>query len=436
MNNRAHTQLLHRRDKERKATHYLCRLMKLLEDYKVITITHHNLNVDELGHFVIKHTDKADLKEKLDNIIKELQLGELVYLSTCNRVSFIFTSEADLSREFLQELFRLVNPSLKQESLHKIEKYVSSYTGLTAVNHVYEVAASMDSLVVGEREIFRQLREAFKTAKSFGHTGDNLRMLERFMVVAAKEVYEKTKIGEKPLSVVSLAMQELYCSDFHQDSRVLVVGAGETNTLVAKFLQKKALTNVAVFNRSLDNAVHISGMLGAQAYHLSELGEYTAGFDVLIVCTAATDPVITTPIYRQLLQRSKEQKIVIDLSVPANVCPEVVDAFDMKYIDIEKLRTRAEANLECRKKELVDARKLLRTKLLEFQKGHQQRQLELMLHIIPKDIKAVKQHALSTVYAKKLELLDEESKALVMEMMDYMEKKCISVPMKAAKTLI
>lgn len=410
--------------------------MKLLEDYKVITITHHNLNVDELGHFVVKHDNKADLKSKLELLKQELQISELVYLSTCNRVSFIFVGEADLTKEYLKQFFTIVNPELKAETLQKIDKYVSTYAGLPAVNHIYEVASSMDSLVVGEREIFRQLRNAFKKAKEFGHLGENLRMLERFTVIAAKEVYEKTKIGEKALSIVSLAVQELYSAQINQDSRILIVGAGETNTLLAKFLQKRDLKNVTVFNRSLDNAANITTMLNAKAYHLTELAEYSEGFDVLIVCTAATDPVITTAIYRQLLQRSKEQKIVVDLSVPANVSPEVVEAFDMKYIDIETLRSRAEINLEHRKKELVDARKLLRAKLLAFQKGHQQRQLELMLHLIPKDIKAVKHHAVSKVYAKKLEKLDDDSKALVMEMMDYMEKKCISVPMKAAKALI
>lgn len=410
--------------------------MKLLEDYKVITITHHNLNVDELGYFVIKHDSKDELKSRLDILMDKLQLRELVYLTTCNRVSFIYISEQDIAGEFLRTFFKCVNPDISENHLQKIDKFVSTYQGLQAVNHVYEVASSMDSLVVGEREIFRQLREAHSRSKDFGHVGENLRLLDKFTVTAAKEVYEKTKIGEKPLSIVSLAVQELYAAGVGEQSRILMVGAGETNTLVAKFLQKKNFMHVAVFNRSLDNAAHISDMLGAKAYHLKELEQYAAGFDVMIVCTGATEPIITPPVYRSLLQGDRDQKIVIDLSVPANVSAEVVEAYDTRYIDIEKLRERAEANLSFRKKELVAARKLLRDKLIEFQKAHQQRQLELLLHLVPKEIKAVKEHAVSTVYAKKLEKLDDESKELVMEMLDYMEKKCISVPMKAAKELI
>lgn len=410
--------------------------MQSLEDYKVITITHHNLNVDELGHFVIKYDDKEHLQSRLQGLKDDLRIEELVYLSTCNRVSFIFTHNETISGEYLKAFFLNVNPDLQSETLDHIERYVSVFQGLKAVEHVMEVAASMDSLVVGEREIFRQLREAHERSLRFGHVGDALRLLDKYIVTAAKEVYEKTKIGEKPLSIVSLAVQELYASNISQDSRILMVGAGETNTLVAKFLKKKEFTDIAVFNRSLDNAAHLVDLLGARTYHLSELSAYDKGFDVLIVCTGATEAIITNDIYRNLLQRSEDQKVVIDLSVPANVASDVVSNYDMNYIDIEKLRSRAETNLEFRKGELAAARKLIKARLMEFQKVYQQRQLEIMLQEVPRGIKDIKQHAVSNVYAKKIEQLDDESRALVLEMMDYMEKKCISVPMKAAKALI
>jgi len=297
--------------------------MRLLDDYKVLTITHHNINVDELGYFVIKQNSDEELQHKLDELKSAMQIEELIYLATCNRVSYIFTAATELSTEFVQQFFTAVNPDLKKETSTKIEKFVSTYEGLQAVNHVMEVASSMDSLVVGEREIFRQLRQAYSRSLEFGHVKDNLRLLDRFVVTAAKEVYEKTKIGEKPLSIVSLAVQALYACDVHEDSRILMVGAGETNTKVAKFLKKKHFRNVAVFNRSIDNAAHLSQLLSAEAYHLQDLQTYDRGFDVIIVCTGATDPVITLPIYRQLLQRDTARKVVIDLSVPANVAHEV-----------------------------------------------------------------------------------------------------------------
>ncbi|MEM9545114.1 MAG: glutamyl-tRNA reductase [Bacteroidota bacterium] len=408
----------------------------MLDNYKILTITHHNLNVDEIGHFMIHHEGSEDLKEKLSALLQNANLEELIYLSTCNRVSFICYGDEEFDLAYVKNFFRTVNPELNEEMLKKINNFVDVYQGSKAVSHLYEVASSMDSLVVGEREIFRQFREAYKQCNEFGLVGDNLRMLENATVKAAKEVYEKTKIGEKPLSIVSLAIQSLLDTGVDKDCRLLIVGAGETNTLFAKFLKKHRFSNVKVFNRSLDNAAHLVDMLDAKAYHLSELNTYSQGFDVMVVCTASTDAIITTPIYRNLLRKERSAKIVIDLSVPNNVDADVVESFDMKYIDIEQLRHLSTANLEFRKKEVHAARILLKNQLINFNNQFQQRQLEKALNVVPKEIKEIKERAIEKVYKDKIEALDNEAQALIVEMMNYMEKKCIGVPMRAARKLV
>ena len=277
--------------------------MNMLDNYKILTITHHNLNVDEIGHFVVHHEGSEDLKYKLTLLREKARLEELIYLSTCNRVSFICYSNEEFDVEYVKDFFRIVNPELGEDKLKKISKFVDVYHGSKAVSHIYEVASSMDSLVVGEREIFRQFREAYKRCNEFDLVGDNLRMLENSTVKAAKEVYEKTKIGEKPLSIVSLAVQSLLNTGIDKDARLLIVGAGETNTLFAKFLKKHDFRNVRVFNRSLDNAAHLVEMLDAKSYHLSELSTYTQGFD-------ANPGVLKIPQYK----KSKRFVIVFDLT--------------------------------------------------------------------------------------------------------------------------
>lgn len=410
--------------------------MNMLDNYKVITITHHNLNVDELGHFVIHHKSKEELKERLEALKSDAHLDEIVYLSTCNRVSFICYSQEVFHAEYVKDFFKLVNPILSVEKLKKVGMFVDVYSGSKAVKHLFEVASSMDSLVVGEREIFRQFREAYTSSLEMGLTGDNLRILEIATVKAAKHVYANTKIGEKPLSIVSLAVQSLLEKEPSKDARILIVGAGETNTLFGKFLEKHKFTNVTVFNRSLDNAAHFKELLNAEALHLSELNTYSKGFDVLLVCTASTSSIIDTTIYRNLVRKETSEKIVIDLAVPANVDQTVVDSFDMTYIDIEDLRSLSNKNLEFRKKEVQAAKVLLKTQLIDFNNSFQQRQLEKVLTDVPKEIRQIKERALEKVYKEKIDQLDPEAQSLIAEMMDYMEKKCIGVPMKAAKKLV
>lgn len=408
----------------------------MLEDFKILTITHHNLNVDEIGHFVVHNEGSDDLKSKLYALKEEAHLEEIIYLSTCNRVSFICYSGEEFDTDYIKRFFSIVNPQLEDSKLKIISKFVDVYHGSKAVNHLFEVASSMDSLVVGEREIFRQFREAYKQSLSFGLVGDNLRMLENATVKAAKEVYDKTKIGEKPLSIVSLAVQSMLQHNLDRDIRLLIIGAGETNTLFAKFLKKYNFTNVSIFNRSLDNAADLVELLDGQAYHLSELHTYAGGFDVMIVCTAATSAIIDAPIYRNLLQKEEGKKIVIDLSVPNNVAADVVDGFPMEYIDIEQLRSLSTANLEFRKKEVHAARILLRSQLIAFNNQFQQRQLERALNTVPSEIKRIKEKAIAEVYHKQMAELDDKTKDLIHQMMDYMEKKCIGVPMKAARNLV
>lgn len=408
----------------------------MLDNYKVLTITHHNLNVDEIGNFVIHYDDKDQLKSKLMDLKEKANLDELIYLSTCNRVSFVCYSNEEFNFEYVKDFFSVVNPNLESDKLKKISKFVDVYHGSKAVNHIYEVASSMDSLVVGEREIFRQFREAYQQSLEFGLVDDNLRMLENSTVKAAKEVYDKTKIGEKPLSIVSLAVKSLMETGISRDARLLLVGAGETNTLFAKFLKKYGFSNVSIFNRSLDNASHLVELLGAKAYHLSELHTYDKGFDAMIVCTAATSSIIDSTIYRNLLQKETGTKVVIDLSVPNNVDASVVESFDMKYVDIEQLRHLSSENLEFRKAEVHSAKGLLKTQLLNFNNYFQQRQLERALNVVPKEIKEIKERAIEKVYKKQISELDENAQALISEMMNYMEKKCISVPMRVAKKLV
>lgn len=407
----------------------------MIDNFHIITLTHQTINVDQIGHFVVKHQTKDELKDKLATVKNDFNIDEIVYLSTCNRVSYIFYRDEDLADGFLQSFFHSINADLNEDRLNKLSKFVRLHSGMKAVNHLFELSASIDSLVVGEREIFRQYREAYDQSVGWNLAGDHLRMLDKYTVTTAKEIYANTKIGEKPLSIVSLAIKRMLSLNPDPNQRVLLVGAGETNRLVGKFLKKYDFTDITIFNRSLDNAQELSATLGAKAYHISELATYDKGFDIMVVCTGSTESIISAEIYSQLIRRDESKKIVIDLSVPHNVDEAVQTGFEMHYVNIEQLRTLAEKNLEHRKNEIGSAKKIIKGRLFEFQKVYQQRQIEKAFHKIPQEMKAIKERAVNSVYAKQLDALDDDAKALVLEMMNYMEKKCVSVPMKVAKEI-
>ena len=216
--------------------------------------------------------------------------------------------DASFQYNFLQK----ITPKLKAA---QISEAIQAYEGEQALRHLFEVSASVDSMVVGEREILRQVRESYEQSLVFELTGDAIRLAINNAVQVAKAIYSNTRIGEKPVSIVSLAIQKLRGTKLAKDARILLVGAGQTNTLVGKFLKKYEYENITVFNRTLARAEQLAAEVGGTACALDQLSAYTKGFDCLIVCTGATQAVITPELYNNILQDCTEKKLVIDLSI-------------------------------------------------------------------------------------------------------------------------
>lgn len=408
----------------------------MLEQFKILTVTHKKTPLKQIGEFIIKADGPDVLRERLEVIRKQFGIEELLYVPTCNRVLYLFNTDRPVDAFFASHFFQSVHPDLNIDVLNNIEDYAYILEGEEAVAHFLDVAASIDSLVIGERQILGQLREAYDQCKSWGMIGDGIRMLFQQAVAAAKSVYSQTRIGDKPVSVVSLAIQQLLRANLPKEARILVIGAGQTNTLAGKFLAKHHYSNVTVFNRSLDKAEQLAALTKGKALPLTALEDYEEGFDCMIVCTGATEPIIQPKLYERLLQGDQSEKIVIDLSIPNNVGSEVVHYFNVNYIEIENLKQLAKENLAFRENEILKAKVLLRHHLNDFPAVLRQRQIELAMRRIPEEIKAVKTKALNEVFRKEYESLDESSREVIERMLTYMEKKCIGIPMKAAREAI
>ena len=404
----------------------------MLKKYKILTVTHRTTSLQDLANFVVSYTESAELKEKLHRLRDQFALPELLYLATCNRVMYFFPTEQNIS---LSDFFRAVNPK-HQFSDEQLTKMIRCYEGQDALQHLYEVAASIDSMVVGEREILRQLREAYQQCQDWGLTGDDIRVAMKFAVQTAKSVYANTRIGEKPVSVVSLATQKLLQANLARNARILMIGAGQTNNLMAKFLAKHEFTNVTVVNRTLGRAETVAKLVNGKSLPLDHLGEYQTGFDCLIVCTGATQAIVDTELYQKLLAGETDTKIVIDLAIPYNIDQAIVEQFPVQYIEIEGLRQLARQNLDFREQEVEKGKEIIHHNLTEFHTLYQERQIEKAMQEVPSQIKAVKAHAMNKVFKKEIETLDEHTLDLLHRMLNYMEKRCISIPMQAAKKTI
>lgn len=410
--------------------------MHMYKGFRAFTFTHKHCNIRDISRYVIQDHDQDAIAVKLAELKERFSLDEVLYLATCNRVMYLFHIDESIQCPDISEWVRFINPNLQPEEMTEASIKSEYYEGSEVIEHLFEVSASLDSLVVGEREIFRQLREAYEFCTTRGLCGDNIRLLMKYTVQAAKDVYSNTGIGERALSVVALAIQKMQKTQPDPKARILLVGAGQTNHLVSKFLIKYGFTNVQVFNRSVEKADRIASKFNTSGRGLDELLHYDNGFDILFVCTGSHDHIINEPILKLLRKGETGTKLVIDLAMPSNVSPEVKDDPTVQYVDIEELRQLAATNLDFRRSEVHKARHIIDKHLAQFRNAFHQRLIERAMKNVPSEIKAVRQKAVGEVFAKDMAALDENTRKLVENMLQYMEKKCISIPIKAAKNAL
>ena len=404
----------------------------MIDNYKVITFTHHVVEIAEIGNYQIVESSDGLGTHRVKSA---LGLEEFMYLSTCNRVTYIFYTHQEVNIDFIIRLLKEANPSLTEEGLDRIERYVSLYEGVEAIQHIFEVAGSIDSLVVGESEIFRQFRAAYQQALEAGQTGDNLRLLEIMAVQVAKHIYSHTRINEKPLSIAALAGESILEVCNSQDACIALVGAGETNTLVARFLHKHGYHKLLIFNRSIDKAIHLAEEVGGKAFGLEALPRLE-NFDALVVCTSSQQPIVTPELWNQWSTQNKNRYLLVDLAVPANVDARVGSLPNVNYINIDQLRELADRNLNFRRQEISIAKTIVDEAVEQFKTVYMERQVELALSALPEEVKKVKEKITSEVFRHKLDHFSAEQKEVIDEILTYMESKCIGIPMKLAKKTI
>lgn len=400
---------------------------------KIIAFTHKTTDINDIGRL---HIDESALKSRLGHLKAVLGLDELFYLSTCNRVEFMLSTEKSIDNNFLNTFFGAFDPQLTSSDLDWAISNAQIFEGDAALSHLFSVASSIDSLVVGEREIITQVRNAYEKCNEFGLTGDLIRLVIKSTIEVAKEVYTHTNIARNPVSVVSLAYRKLRALNVKQDARFLIIGSGVTNTNMAKYLKKHKFANFTVFNRTLENAQKLADELNGKAFPLSELASYQNGFDIIVTCTGASESVITPSIYKNLVGDDRSKKVVIDLAIPNDLDPEILNNYDVNLIAVNNLQEVAKENLQSREKEMEACKVIIAKNIEAFKQIIKTRKVELAMSEVPKKVKEIRDTAMNEVFAKELSNMDSQSKEVLEKIVAYMEKKYISVPMKMAKDIL
>ena len=303
-------------------------------------------------------------EEPLAALKKIPGLSEFFLLSTCNRVELLFVSEGEENLEQLMAQF-LFGKSVSERDQGR---YSYLYTGADAINHLFQVAASLDSLVVGEAQILGQLKEAYRNASHYGATGPILNKLLHKSFSVAKRVRSETGIGSSAVSI-SYAAVQLAKKIFGQleEKRVLLIGAGEMAELAAEHLVGQGVGGVVVANRTLSRAVDLAKCFNGKACVLEELYSQLEEVDIIISSTGSPDLIIKAADVKPLMRARRNRPLFfIDIAVPRDLDPALNDLDDVFLYDIDDLSQVVETNKAEREREAVKAGRIVDEEALKF----------------------------------------------------------------------
>ncbi|MBW2502780.1 MAG: glutamyl-tRNA reductase [Deltaproteobacteria bacterium] len=289
---------------------------------------------------------------------------EFSFLSTCNRVEVLFVSSTPEETEKKVRDF-LFNKSMSYE---EAGKYVYLHQGEDAIQHLFRVGASLDSMIVGEPQILGQLKQAYRDAKEQNCTGMILNRLMHKAFSVAKRIRTETDIGSSAVSI-SYAAVELAKKIFGslKNKKAMLVGAGEMAELAAQHLMNQGVAEVIVANRTFERAVNLARCFNGKAVSLEELLSQLEYVDILISSTGSPDIILHSRDVKGIMrQRRNRPLFLIDIAVPRDLDPGLNDLDNVYLYGIDDLQHVVEINKAERDKEAVQAERIVTEETLKF----------------------------------------------------------------------
>lgn len=289
-----------------------------------------NVSLDILEKIVL---DEEKIKSFVTELPKTAPISECVVLSTCNRMEIYYTCEDyELAKSWL--LTYLAKKSNISASF--LDTICFHHRCNAAVNHLYQVAAGMQSMVFGENEILSQIKMAYALSSAQDATGAYLNKLFQSAIAAGKKVREKTDISKGAFSISSIAVDAMkeVLKDQFLETPILIIGAGTMANRALKKLSAIGHTQITIVNRTLKSASELAEEYGYEALPISKLSKILPNFRAIYIATASKFSIITA----QDTEEIQESTLIVDVSVPRNVDPRVEDNPRVRLTSIDGLK--------------------------------------------------------------------------------------------------
>ncbi|MCL2438066.1 MAG: glutamyl-tRNA reductase [Coriobacteriia bacterium] len=340
----------------------------------------------------------ADQKAILDRCLGDDRLNETVIVSTCNRSEFYFVTRLDCdAKQMFTDLVLDHLPNPRPD----IADYLYFQQGEAVVSHLFRVAASLDSMVVGEAQILGQLKEAYDLAFEQGTTARVFNKLFRLSFETGKRVRNETNIGSSAVSI-SYAAVELAKRVFDslEGRRVLLLGAGEMSELTALHMQTNGASEVVVANRTFARAEELAEKFKGSAIEFDQRYEALRTTDIVVSATAATEYVITKEELSDVVSRRRDPLFFFDIAVPRDIDPQCADFRNVYVYDVDALDGIVESNKAERMVEAAKAEVIIQEEITNFEKWLELMEVEPTIASMREQAEQLRQAELARAYKR------------------------------------
>ena len=369
-----------------------------------------------------------DLEEATRSLVQAPGVLEGMILSTCNRVELLTSQQPDAPHllEFIGDYFR-IEPKL-------LAPHIYEYRQEEAVRHLFRVACSLDSMVIGEPQILGQVKSSYLAARSAGAIRGHLdKVLQRAFVIA-KRVRSETQIGTSAVSIASVAV-ELARKIFGslEEKKVLLVGAGKMSEQAARHLMNQGAGAVLVANRTYERAEQMAQRFGGRAIRFEELYSSADQADIIITSTGSARPVFRREHAHQFMQQRRGRPMFfIDIAVPRDVDPEVNKLDGIFLYDLDDLQSVAGSHLKERSREAELAEAMILAEVNKYQRRMHALNVTPEIVRLQQSAEQIRQAELRRV-AGKLQTLSAEQQAAVEALTRGLINKFLHQPVQAIK---
>lgn len=325
-----------------------------------VSINHHtapvelrealHLSKEEMAHYI------GELKENL--------FDEGLIISTCNRTELYgIPKDPKITYSELEEFLKERKPGFEIKTDH-FQKFFSC----SAVNHLFKVAAGIDSLLIGDNQILGQTKEAFQIAEDHNFTNFLMKRVFDSAIKVGKRAKTETEISDGAITVSYAAVQliEKIFANLNKKS-ALVIGLGETGEIAAKHLHDKGIGKLALTNRTIAKSEKLAEIVHARIIPFTQFKEYLHEFDIVISATSAPGLIVTKDdVKAAMKKRNYAATVLMDIAIPRDIDPQARDIESVFYHDIDSLNIIVEQNMKKRRDEIPKVQKIIMEELVSF----------------------------------------------------------------------